>query len=97
MTTIAVPTDTPEIVCPFWCTSSYAEHLADLALWDGFVFHHGPERNGVGHTRCAFPDGTIAPDDPPRVYLPTICDGLPLDDAEALARQILAAVEEARS
>jgi hypothetical protein len=98
MTTIAVSTETPTIVCPPWCTVPYADHVADLPNWEGYVIHYSAERGGVRHSRAAFVDNTIDPTDPPLVFVDgNAAHGLELDGAEALARAILAAVEEARS
>lgn len=96
---LAVPPGTrPEIVCPSWCSVPYESHFGDLALWEGLVIHHSAERGGVDHSRCAYPDGTPDKTEPPLVYLRhRMTDGIGLEEVEALARQILAAVEEARS
>ena len=76
----------------------YEEHLTELPLWDGLVIHHSADRGGVDHTRCAYVDNTPDPEDAPKVFVHhRATDGLELDDAEALSRAILAAVEEARS
>jgi hypothetical protein len=98
MTTIAVSTETPTIVSPPWCTVPYAEHVGDLPTLEGYVIHHSATRGGVRHSRGAFVDNAIDPTDPPLVYVEAgAADGMELDAAEALARAILAAVEEARA
>jgi hypothetical protein len=98
MTTIAVSTETPTIVCPPWCTIPYAEHVGDLPAWEGYVIHYSATRDGVRHSRAAFVDNEIDPTEPPLVYVvANAADGMELEAAESLARAILAAVAEARS
>lgn len=96
MTTIAVATATPPIVCPTWCTIPYAEHVGELPNLEGYVVHWSAPGN-VRHSRAAFVDNTIDPTDPPAIYVDGAADGISLEEAEDLARQILAAVEEARA
>lgn len=96
MTTIAVPDTRPVIVCPDWCTVTYEEHVRELRELEGFAIHWSAD-GLVRHSRAAFVDNTVDPEDPPRVYVDGAADGISLDDAETLARTILAAVEEARS
>ena len=97
-TTIAVSTQTPTIVCPAWCTVSYAEHLRDLPNLEGFVIHHSGDRNGVHHSRAAYIDNTPDPSDPPLVFVSrNTAEGMTLDAAEAHALNILAVVQEARA
>ncbi|HWI43274.1 MAG TPA: hypothetical protein VNS81_06610 [Nocardioides sp.] len=98
MTTIAVSTETPEIICPSWCTVTYAEHVADLPNQEGFVIHRSAGRDGVSHSRCAYVDNVLEPGTEPQIFVDgPSADGISLNQAEALARRILAAVEEARA
>lgn len=97
MTTIAVSTETPTIVCPSWCTTTYAEHLASLSNLEGFVIHHGALDDDVRFSRLSYVDGAIDPSDPPLLYVERNADGITLEDAEQLAQSILAAVKEARA
>ncbi|MFA6298788.1 MAG: hypothetical protein WC642_06460 [Nocardioides sp.] len=98
MTTIALPPGvTPVIACPSWCAIPLEEHIRDLPNWEGMVLHwSAADSEGVRHSACAYPDGTLDPTDPPLVYLPASSDACGLDDAERLALAILSAVEEAR-
>ncbi|TYL55744.1 hypothetical protein FXB39_00605 [Nocardioides sp. BGMRC 2183] len=95
MTTIAVTDTRPTITCPSWCTVPYEDHLADLPAWEGFVIHRSDYERRVGHSCMAYIDGTLDPTNPPLVHL-VVPHELSLDDAEALAGELLAAVREAR-
>lgn len=94
---LAVPPGArPEIVCPSWCTVPFEEHFADLGNWEGFVIHWS-ERDHVRLSAETYPDGTPDLTNPPQIHLDHGDDQLGIDDAELLARAILAAVAEARS
>ncbi len=97
MTTIAVSTASPAIVCPDWCTVPYLEHVDDLPNWEGFVIHWSAEVDGVQHSSETYPDGTPAAHELPQVHIHDRDSQMAHDDAERFARRILAAVAEARS
>lgn len=98
MTTIALPDARPAITCPGWCTVPYEDHLADLPQLEGFVVHWSDLSQRVYLGAGTYIDGTPASDDPPQIHIDGRAnDGLSLEAAEALARQILAAIEVARS
>lgn len=98
MSTVAISTDTPTIVCPSWCVVPYAEHVEALPNWEGFVIHWSAETRGVRHSRCAYVDNVPDPEEPPLVFVHAhTSDGISLEEAEALATRILAAVKEARA
>lgn len=89
------PDERPTIVCPPWCVDGYEQHLEELGAWDGFVIHHSAGGR-VWHSRGAYPDNTVSPDDPPTIWVDDSLNGMSVDDAEKLAHEILAAVEESR-
>jgi hypothetical protein len=104
MTIIALPPDvTPTIVCPDWCTIPTEEHLVELPNWEGSVIHTNAERLVAGCrvtlSRLAYADGTPEPDSISGRADMVLIDGhdMNVEDAEAFARAILAAVSEARS
>ncbi len=73
------------------------DHVADLPNLEGFVIHWSEETAGVRLAALAYIGGTPDPDDPPPVYAHTRSEGITAEDAERLARAILAAVEGARA
>lgn len=98
MTTIAVPSTVPiSIVCPPWCTVTHAEHVEDLPQLEGFVIHWSDLSRRVYHSCSTYIDGTPDPEEGPQVYFDPPKDGATLEDMEAFAREILAAVQEARA
>lgn len=93
---VVATTTAPRIVCPPWCVVDQAEHVADLSNQEGMVLHwseDAPVRLGTS----AYPDGTPDPANPPQVFVSTSADGTSLDDAERLARALLAAVRQGRA
>lgn len=94
---IAVPPTVPlEIVCPPWCTVTHAEHVEDLPQLEGLVIHWSDLSRRVYYSACAFIDGTPNREEGPQVYFDPPTGNPTLDNMEAFAREILAAVEEAR-
>lgn len=92
-TVVAVP-EAPEIVCPPWCAVSRERHVAELDGLEGFVIHWSAEGR-VRSSRTSYVDGTPAlEEEPPCIYVDAI-DGLPAEDAEALAAEILKAARDA--
>jgi hypothetical protein len=90
--------DRPAIVCPPWCAVTYENHVADLPNLEGYVIHWSENNGKVRHSRAAFVDNTVDPTEPPLIFVDYhASDGISLEDAEALARAILAAVAEARA
>ncbi|MFJ9315742.1 hypothetical protein ACIRN4_16245 [Pimelobacter simplex] len=89
------PGDRPTIACPAWCSLTYEHHLADLGELDGFVHHFSAPVRGVTHSLETYPDGTDSGQGA-RVYLEAPSE-LNLVQAEALAKRLLAVIEEARS
>lgn len=93
---LAVPSSVrPEIVCPDWCVVDYDHHYEDLGEHDGFVIHHS-EGGSVWHSRCAYPDNTVDPDEPPMIWIDAP-EGVTIEQAEALAAALLRAIGEARA
>lgn len=86
----------PAISCPDWCTDTYEYHFGELGELEGFVIHHSAPRQWVWHSRSAYPDGTIDLGEAPTVWLEAP-QGLTIEEAEGLARNLMAAVEEARA
>lgn len=94
MTTIAVPPTVPvSIVCPTWCTITREEHLEDLPQLEGFVIHWSDLSQRVYHSSCTYIDGTPDPEEGPQVFFDPPTGSPTLDNVEAFAREILAAVE----
>lgn len=88
----------PAITCPSWCVVPMADHVADLPNMDGMVIHWSASVGEIRHSAAAYPDGTLDESDPPLVFVDADTGtGVPLDEAEAIAHAILAAVQEARS
>jgi hypothetical protein len=89
------------VVCPSWCTLTQQEHLEQLDNLEGRCIHYSFEVTArhwsVDHSSDTYVDGTPDPKDPPIVHLHSSSEGLSVDQAEAFARAILAAVEVARS
>jgi len=88
----------PAIVCPSWCDIPEAEHIADLANWEGMSVHSsngiliGGARLSVGNTTTT--DGAEDPDE--SVTFNFGSDDVSLDDAETALRAALSLIEEAR-
>jgi hypothetical protein len=102
MSTYVIATRGPvDIACPSWCRITKQEHLDDLLNQEGTCFHWSPDHLGDGWNIAVqtytLPDGSPADDEGAWVHIESKSDGLTLERAEALARGILAAVEEARS
>lgn len=87
----------PVIVCPSWCVTTRAEHIADLDEWEGFVIHWSAEVDGIAHSRGAFPDGRQDPLEPPQVHVYTIPEQLDHDGAKRIAARLLSVIEEGRA
>ncbi|MGC4111712.1 MAG: hypothetical protein QM747_15110 [Nocardioides sp.] len=95
------------VTCPSWCQVTQQEHLDDLDGWEGRCIHwnrsrastdldwRGDPRWFVDHVASSWVDGS--PDEEAPSEFAHCPESMPLDDAEAFARAILAAVEEARS
>lgn len=96
-TYVVAVADPPAIVCPPWCAVSEEQHRADLLKLEGFVHHMSDVRERVGQSAGSYPDGTPDPSSPPMVYVEGMTESIALDDAEQLARTILATVQGARS
>ena len=104
MPVIALPPGiTPTVVCPDWCTTPHAEHVDELPNWEGSVIHANTERVVAGCrvalSRLAYPDGTPDAHQPGALADLIMVEGqeMSVDDAQAFARAILAAVSEARA
>ena len=104
MTVIALPPGvTPTVVCPEWCTIPHTEHVDELPNWEGSVIHTNTERVVAGCrvalSRLAYPDGTPETDQPGGQADLIMVEGqeMSVEDAEAFARAIFAAVSEARA
>jgi hypothetical protein len=88
----------PAIVCPSWCDIPEAEHIADLAAWEGMSVHSS---NGIliGGARLCVSNTTTtdgAEDLDGSVMFNFGSDDVSLDDAETALRAALALIEEAR-
>lgn len=98
MTYVAAFSSPPAIKCPDWCTVPLEDHLSRLRDLEGFVIHHSAEHGVVRHSSETYVDGTPDPEGPPLIYVnQEAADGIGLEQAEALAHEILAAVKEARA
>ncbi|WP_148576074.1 hypothetical protein [Nocardioides caldifontis] len=93
---VVAVTEPPTIVCPEWCVIPTSEHVAELSNHEGLVIHWS-EDAPIRLSRSSYVDGTVDPTDPPLLHIDTPFEAMPLDEAEAFARRILAAVNEARS
>lgn len=87
------PGERPTIVCPDWCVDEYDDHLNELGELEGFVIHHSAD-GLVSHTRSAYPDNSVDPDDPPIIQVDAT-DGLSVEQAKELVHALLRAIEEA--
>ena len=99
MTAVAL-TDSPAVACPPWCTVTQEDHLAQLPEWEDQVIHHSDfNADGLAWSTVTYVDGTPDETEPLHVFTDARSDlpiGVPIDEAEALAEAILAAVKEAR-
>lgn len=87
----AVPIET--VVCPSRCTTSQAEHLADLPGWDGFVIHWSAKVEGEGwsvwHSSLTYSDGTpVEGPDGLQVHVGPIYEGLQPDESLRFANAL---------
>jgi hypothetical protein len=99
MTTYAGAVPVTSVVCPAWCNVPQQEHLDDLHDNEGSCFHWSDRRGTgwlVGHQSMTFADGTPG-NESDMIYPDAHAQSLPPTEAEAFARAVHEAVEEART
>ena len=97
--------ETVAVVCPPWCVVPREQHVADLHELEGHAAHLSALRGGdgwtVGHSACWNADGTMPERGLERGTVnfgTAVTSGeVSLDEAEAFAQAILAAVTEMRA